>query len=75
MAYAELLERILNAVDAHRSAEKREILREATVQVDISDSVFIFFRDQLESRITEVVLGTLNPIVQNCPAASAARGE
>lgn len=51
LAYAQLLERILDSVDAHRSAEKREILREGTVQVDISDSAFTFFRDELEPRI------------------------
>jgi len=51
LAYAQLLERILNSVDAHRSAEKRDILREGTVQVDISDSAIAFFRGQLEPRL------------------------
>ncbi len=51
LAYAQLLDKILNAIDAHRAAEKREILREGTVQADTSDSAFAFFRDELEPKI------------------------
>lgn len=38
-------------VNAHRSAEKREILKEGTVQIDISDSASAFFPDELEPRV------------------------
>ena len=51
LAYAQLLDKILNAIDAHRAAEKRDILGEGTVQADTSNSAFAFFRDELEPRI------------------------
>jgi len=51
VVYAQLLDRILNGADEYRSAEKRQILREGNVQVDVSDSAFVFYRDQLEPRI------------------------
>lgn len=51
LVYAQLLDRVLNGIDEYRSAEKRQILREGNVQVDVSDSALIFYRDQLEPRI------------------------
>lgn len=51
LSYAQLLDRVLNAIDAHRAAERREILREGIVQADTSDSAFAFFRDELEPKI------------------------
>ena len=63
MAYAQLLDRVLNAIDAHRTAEKREILREGTVQTDTSDSASAFFRDELEPRIPalKAAYATIDP--------------
>lgn len=51
LVYAQLLDHVLNGIDEYRSAEKRQILQEGNVQVDVSDSAFIFYRDQLEPRI------------------------
>ena len=51
LVYAHLLDSILNRIDEYRSAEKRQLLREGQVQVDVSDSAFKFFHDQLEPRI------------------------
>lgn len=54
LAYAKLVGSILNRIDDYRSAEKRELLREGQVQVDVSDSAFVFFHNQLEPRIAAV---------------------
>lgn len=51
LVYAKLLDSILNRIDEYRSAEKRQLLREGRVQVDVSDSAFTFFHHQLEPRI------------------------
>ena len=51
LVYAKLVGNILNRIDDYRSAEKRQLLREAHVQVDVSDSAFVFFHEQLEPRI------------------------
>jgi len=54
LVYARLLDQILNGLDAYQTAEKRQILREGTVQIDVSDSAFLFYRTQLEPRVPEL---------------------
>jgi hypothetical protein len=51
LVYAKLLDSILNRIDEYRSAEKRQLLKEGQVQVDVSDSAFTFFHERLEPRI------------------------
>ena len=51
VTYAQLLDRVLNGIDEHRAAEKKDILRYGHVQVHTSDSAFIFYRDELEPRL------------------------
>jgi hypothetical protein len=51
LVYAKLLDSILNRIDNYRSAEKRQLLEDGQVQVDVSDAAFTFFHGQLEPRI------------------------
>jgi hypothetical protein len=63
LVYAQLLDRLLNGIDEYRSAEKRQILREGNVQIDVSDSALIFYRDQLKPRMSELkqAYSTIDP--------------
>ena len=49
--YAQLLDQILGEVDEYQSVGKQRILREGNVQVEVSDSASVFYRDELEPRI------------------------
>ena len=51
LAYGQLLERVLNGIDAVQSFEKRQVLREGNTQSYVSDSSLAFYREQVEPRI------------------------
>ena len=51
VVYVHLLDRILDGVDEYRRAEKRQVLRDGQVQIDVSDSALAFYRNELEPRI------------------------
>jgi hypothetical protein len=51
VVYASLLNSILNGVDSYRASEKRKLLAEGEVQVELSEGAFSFFHEKLEPRI------------------------
>lgn len=51
LVYAKLLGSILNRIDEYRCEERRYLLRDGRVQVDVSDSAFTYFHHEVEPRI------------------------